>query len=124
MLKHLDKEYPFKDALKREGVCRIQIFQKASVSFYMVFFTELKKNTGPSVTNSIEYLIKSIFDGRNGPLGFIDPDDAIFLFAERYEEHPEYFDWVQLGSNGSPVWTRATSEEIKTILPHLDFPHA
>lgn len=117
-----EKAFSFKDSLKREGRCRLQVFRRDD--FVLVVFTELKNNPGPSVTNAIESLIQIAYEAvpmfRSPWSKTEEKDDLIFLFLERYEDHPEYFDWVQLGSNGSPIWTRAKPEEIKTILPHLD----
>lgn len=116
---HEDNAFSFEDSLKRKGVCRLQVFRRGVV--YLVAFTELKSNVGPSITNSIESLIKIIQDAiSQWSLKQEDKDDLVILYLERYEDHPEYFDWVQLGSNGQPVWTRAKDEEIKAILPNLD----
>jgi hypothetical protein len=106
-------------ASSNKGTCRIQIFHRNP--FYLVFFTELDLNTGPSVTNSIEKLIE-IAQGLFLQWGIQKEhiDDLVILYAERYEEHPEYFDWVQLGSNKQPIWTRASAEEIRVLLPLLD----
>lgn len=101
-------------ASSNKGSCRIQVFRRNL--FYLVFFTELEFNTGPSVTNSIEKLIEIAENTL-----YRDVKDSVVLYAERYEVHPEYFDWVQLGSNNKqPVWTRATTEEIQVLLPLLD----
>jgi len=102
-----------------KGSCRIQVFRRNP--FYLVFFTELKLNTGPSVTNSIEKLIE-IAENALSQWGIKEDnrEDLVILYAERYEDHPEYFDWVQMGSNKQPIWTRASAEEIRVLLPLLD----
>lgn len=99
---------------KGSSICRVQIFRRDGV-FYLVVFTELELNTGSSVTNSIEELIKIAEETILGTR--LNREQDIILYAERYEQHPEYFEWVQIGSNKHPIWTRATAEEIRTILP-------
>lgn len=116
---NLEKAYDDILIYKGKGSCRVQVFRRNP--FYLVFFTELKLNTGPSVTNSIEILIE-IAKGLFLQWGITQEhrDNLVILYAERYEDHPEYFDWVQMGSNNNPIWTRASAEEIRVLLPLLD----
>jgi hypothetical protein len=108
---------------KNNAHCRLQIFSRSP--FFLVAFTELKANKGTSITNAIEELIRQVEDRFERKLFHYKVDlpeinNMVVLYAERYETHPHYFDWVQLGSNRQPIWTRATEKEIRTILPLLD----
>lgn len=85
---------------------------------YIVVFTELVRNKGKSITNSIEYLATSFIKNE----AKISLDCATFLFIERYENHPEYIEWVFLDYNGTfsnPKWNQASVKEFNSINPCL-----
>lgn len=92
--------------------CRIRIYRQTKQTICIL--TELK-NSGMSVTNSVEFIIpqvKWLFEQENNPL----PEDTIFI--EHYDRDSYYdcglnetFDIITL-KNGSPLWNRVTPQTV------------
>lgn len=82
---------------------------------FILVITELIRNKGKSVTNCIEDLAKLFIKKENLSL-----DNSTILFVERYENHPEYFEWVFLNEKFiDPKWNQATEKEFNLINPYL-----
>lgn len=120
--------FAYKDHMKRDGSCGIRIFESDKSRLFLIVFTELKNNTGPSVTNAVEDIVNQLckkitakvalelneVDGRD-----VD-DECTFVFVERYEIHPDELDWVELQYESwkwhSPNWRRANKQETTFLL--------
>lgn len=125
--------FAYKDHMKRDGSCGVRIFESDNSRFFLIVFTELKNNTGPSVTNAVEDIVNQLCKKitakvalelncrRSGRHHGRDVyDECTFVFVERYEIHPDELDWVELkyesGKWHSPNWRRANKQETTFLL--------
>lgn len=111
MFKVKQEMFVYIDDANRMGECRVDTLV-GDDQRWIVVLTELRNNTGPSVTNAMEYIIDQ-FCSQND-LKF--PEEVDFL--ERYETHPEYLDKVRIMQMGTD-WKRISDEEAAPILELL-----
>lgn len=122
----------YKDHMKRDGSCGVRIFENSRV--FLIVLTELKNNTGPSVTNAVENIVNQLCPRILATVvnwailtNKLGSDDlamyragCTFVFVERYEVRPNELDWIELkhdsGTWHSPNWRRANSQETTFLL--------
>lgn len=96
-------------APQSRGICRIRVF--VSSSGRVVLITDLgRKNTGPSVTNSIENIIAALYN------------EGVVVGAATFIEHyeagargPASYDVVTLSPSGEPIWERLPEIEVMAL---------
>lgn len=110
MRKIASGDLSYTDFLRRDCNTQIEVLEDDDNNKHVVF-TELKDNSGPSITNSIEEAINNyalMASGRENT-----------YFYERYEVHPEYLDEVCI-TYGRPQWSRVDSEKAREMLAVLE----
>lgn len=113
----------YKDLPSVIGSCGVRIFESDDNSrLFLIVLTELKNNTGPSVTNAVEHIVNllcSRIEAQVASLAMMDVD-CTFVFVERYEVRPTEFNWVNFiyeqDKWQSPSWIRANKEETTFLL--------
>lgn len=113
------QDFTFNGFLGQKGRCGVKVALTHNSAIDIVVFTNPLNYTGPSVTNSIELIIKEfekfayegVFNSFN--------ESPIFLYLERYADKPNEFTWVSLNEN-QPSWKEATPEENQIILSYLE----
>lgn len=107
--------FVYHDDLQRVGECRYDIAIQDN-DRWLVVFTELAKNPGPSITNAIEHIIEQFCKLYN--LNFVEVD-----FFERYSSHPNDLDAIfyhQTSTGEFEVaWSRVPPFESEPILKLL-----
>ena len=98
------------DDARRVGECQYDAL--ADGNRWIIVFTELRNNPGPSVTNSVEYIITQ-FCQQNG----FKLEECRFI--ERYESHPDDLDEIIIPMGGEPSWRRVAPDEAQGILEAL-----
>lgn len=98
------------DDLQRVGECRYDIAIRDDR--WLVVFTELVNNPGPSVTNAIENIVPQFCKNFNLKSDEVD-------FFERYQSHPNELDEIVFLCDNSPIWKRLPLEESTLILKAL-----
>ena len=111
MFKVKQDTFVYIDDAKRIGECRYDAIV-GDDQRWIIVLTELRDNTGPSITNAMEYIIEQFC--QQNDLKF--PDEVDFL--ERYESHPEYLYIVRVRPAGTD-WRRMPDENAKPILELL-----
>ncbi len=89
--------------------CRLRVYQHAGQTVAIV--TELRDNSGMSVTNAAEWLLPAMAQQYGLPA------DVVWL--EHYERQggkPDTYDQVTL-RHGSPAWRRLSADELRALLP-------
>ena len=99
------------DDAKRIGECRYDAIV-GDDQRWIIVLTELRCNSGPSVTNAMEHIIKQFCEQNS--LSF--PDEVDFI--ERYETHPDCLDKVRVMKMGTD-WQRMPDEAAAPILELL-----
>jgi hypothetical protein len=118
MFRVSQERFVYTDELRRVGECQVDVFLHNER--FLVVFTELNGNPGPSVTNAAEHIIDQ-YCRQNG-LSFEEAD-----FFERYEAHPDDLDEIILGDHKRRTvcqcpqvhWRRLPVEQAKPILEAL-----
>ena len=101
------------DEAKRMGKCGYHVFlSEIGESQFVVVFTELNDNSGPSVTNAIESIIPQFCTFTSLKL-----EDVSFF--ERYESHPDDLDVINYKPDGSTSWRRLPQDQARPILAYL-----
>lgn len=93
----------------KQTICRVRTYVNNDQKYFII--SELKENQGPSVTNSIEFLIQSLVKQ-----GFAEPQD---IFIEHYPKCnfiPEEFDEIKLDELNSPKWCRRNKEKVMLLI--------
>lgn len=103
--------FVYVDELQRIGECQYDVIATVN-SDWIVVFTELAKNPGPSITNAVEHLVPQ-FCRANG----LNPAEVMFL--ERYQTHPDYLDVIHYVPGNTAHWSRMSDELAKPILELL-----
>ena len=101
--------FVYHDELQRIGECYYDVV--IHNDRWIVVFTELINNPGPSVTNTIEHIVSQFCKLYNLNINEVD-------FFERYQSHPNDLDviyWVE----DKPVWSRVSSFVSEPILKIL-----
>ncbi|RZK05198.1 MAG: DUF4263 domain-containing protein [Flavobacterium sp.] len=90
----------------RNVICRVRLKTRGEISY--VFLTDIgDKNTGASVTNSVERIIRSLESEKKVPVGSV--------FIEHYDElwKKPSFDVVTLDERDSPSWKSQSENNIR-----------
>jgi len=95
----------------RLGECQCDIILNADADRWMVIFTELLRNPGPSVTNAIEYIVEQFCKCNNIHSNEVD-------FIERSYTDPESFDAIEINSEVI-TWHHISKEKTRLILKAL-----
>lgn len=102
------KIYDFIYNYKRT-ICRVRIYENKGNKYLII--SELDENQGPSITNSICYLIRSLIkQGYAGPLD---------TFIEHYPKcafMPEEFDKIEFDDLNSPQWIKQKKETVMLLI--------
>lgn len=103
--------FPTSCGPRQDGICRVRVFVSSN-SKILALLTDLgEKNTASSVTNSIEFLCKSLL-----AKGLV-PDQCDFI--EHYEENTycsATFDLVTFDNTGSPHWNSINYVDAEALL--------
>jgi hypothetical protein len=103
--------FPTSCGTRQDGICRVRLFVTSN-SKILALLTDLGgKNTGSSVTNSIEFLCKSLL-----ARGVV-PDQCGFI--EHYEENTyrgDTFDVVTFDDSGAPDWKSIGRADAEALL--------
>lgn len=95
----------------RDGICRVRIFVSSNSKVRALITNLDEKNTGSSITNSIELVCQSLLH-RGVTSNACD-------FIEHYEGNGfrgETFDLVTFDKDGNPHWKSISSDDAKTLL--------
>jgi len=111
MFKMKHDSFVYVDGAKRIGECRYDTIATVD-SRWIVAFTELLKNPGPSVTNAIEYIVPQFCRFSSLTL-----DEVTFI--ERYQSHPDDLDVIHYRPDGSTSWSRLPKDQARPILELL-----
>lgn len=76
----------------KRTICRVRTYMNDNKKY--ILLTELDENQGPSVTNSIEYLIQSLINQGHAELTdtFIEHYPKIQFFSEEFDEVKQYIE--------------------------------
>jgi len=88
-------QFPTGSLSRRDGICRVRIFVSAEGAVWALV-TELERNSGDSITNSIERIRKSLIRQ-----GLISDRAAIIEHYEREEPNAHTFDLVSFDARTS-----------------------
>lgn len=95
----------------RPGICRVRTFASAA-NGVVALLTDLgEKNTGQSVTNSIERICRELIDR-----GVVDASATFIQHYEASGYRPATFDIVSFRTDGSPVWKKISVQEAAEFL--------
>lgn len=99
---------PSPRGLGNDGICRVRVFVTPDKRVVALLTDLDNKNTGPSVTNSVERIRQALVDR-----GIVDNDAQII---EHYEEcfGVPTFDFVSL-RDGRPIWENTSAEEVAKL---------
>lgn len=95
----------------RDAICRVRIFLSPSNQIVVVLGDLGDKNTGASVTNSIEVIRDTI-----AKRGFVVQDDAVFMEHYEWETSGSPFTLVTFDQNGDPEWDDMSASEAVAFL--------
>lgn len=118
MLRVSHGRFVYIDEQKRIGECLVDVL--LNNERFVVIFTEIAGNPGPSVTNAIEHIIDQFC--KQNSLALDEAD-----FYERYHTHPDDLDAIVFGSHKrwtvsqcpEVLWRRLEPNTTKQILEAL-----
>lgn len=96
---------------RQDGICRVRTFVGTNASIFTLLTDLGGKNTGSSVTNSIELLCKSLLTR-----GIVSDQCG---FIEHYEENAirgATFELVTFSDTGSPHWDSIKQTDVEALL--------
>ena len=105
------EKFVYQSEMQNIGECLCDVLINDHIDRWIVVFTELVKNPGPSVTNSIEIIIDQYCRFKGIPEDEVD-------FFERYQTHPDDLDLIKMQC-GMPQWFRMPTEKAQPILEAL-----
>jgi len=111
MFKIKHDSFVYIDDAKRIGECRYDVIATID-SRWIVVFTELLKNPGPSVTNAIESIVPQFCRCTS-----LKPEEVMFI--ERYQTHPDDLDVINYQPDGTTSWSRLPEDQARPILELL-----
>lgn len=93
----------------KRTICRVRTYMNDNKKY--ILLTELDENQGPSVTNSIEYLIQSLINQGHAELTdtFIEHYPKIQFFSEEFDE-------VKLDEFNFPTWHGRSKEKVMLLI--------
>lgn len=110
-MKISDFIFQFSSYNKKDGLCRVRIFNDSKNQVYALITDIGSLNTSSSVTNTIEIIIRELIEK-----GLV-PSSAKFI--EHYEKHSFHsatFDLVELKDKHTPIWSSLNIVSVMELL--------
>lgn len=99
-----EPNFTYDSFLGRNGICDLKVYKHNNKTVCLV--SEINANTGPSVTNSAEFIYDKLSEKYDNMV-------MVEYYSDGYRSEPSY-DIVTV-ANGQPHWQRITQDEWKEL---------